>query len=413
MSQRAVPALIATISILFLVLIAGIVMLLRSPEKRLASDRRQNANDILYSQVDGLPGAVASLEAPIKKEGSLDNLLHYLEKDPGRREFARNADQRRAEKYLAGYQEDIDAYGQSVMTADDPLWAPAFIGTVRHLFDSLRDDVMTLSGVPPYLSEFSTGTPPQSQDSVILMVQKALEGFAQRWIPQGELVGSYVLNKKLLREYLLGNRRFMNAMTAQDQAWAQLEAALYNLVRVPNWQRALALDANLGRDWEELIVMVEAADIYRRQADLLALIPGEERFQAYAVEPGIRWVPSFSYYKNIPEVSGQTQDTPPNIFFAKVNLGYTYRDGDTQTWLNRRKEWLTDYFAMFFSKASIRDFSPLSQGERRDAEWRTSILKAEAIHGINMRIIADYPFTKKRDGVKDVAFVRVNIIENP
>ena len=130
--------------------------------------------------------------------------------------------------------------------------------------------------------------------------------------------------------------------------------------------------------------------------------------------PGILWLPDFSYYKNIPELTGQTADEDPTIYFAKVNLGYTFRDGRTQTWLNRRKDWLTDYFSTFFSGVESEDFSPIEDVGKAIIEWKSARLKAEGIHQINRKIVIDMPFGSKGVyGVRDLAFVRVNLLTNP
>ncbi len=133
-----------------------------------------------------------------------------------------------------------------------------------------------------------------------------------------------------------------------------------------------------------------------------------------SVSPGILWFPEFSYYKNIPELTGQTADEFPTIFIAKVNLGYTFRDGRTQTWLNRRKDWMTDYFSTFFSGLRSEDFSPVEESDRDLIEWNSARLKAEGIHQINNKIVIVMPFGSKGVyGVRDLAFVRVNLLANP
>jgi hypothetical protein len=183
---------------------------------------------------------------------------------------------------------------------------------------------------------------------------------------------------------------------------------LYNLSVNPRWLTAVQYEPDLSKSLNELIILVLTADIHRRSEDLMKLVFDESD------NPGIIWLPNFSYYKNIPEVSGQTADSDPTIFFAKVNLGYTVRDSRTQTWLNRRKDWLTDYFSAFFTKLTSEDFSPVDKIDPDIFLWKSARLKAEGIHGINSRIITTSPFGSKGVyGVRDLAMVRVNLLANP
>jgi hypothetical protein len=63
----------------------------------------------------------------------------------------------------------------------------------------------------------------------------------------------------------------------------------------------------------------------------MAKVPDNARIPGEPESPGIIWGPNLSYYKNIPELNGQTLDEVPTLYFAKVNLGYTFRDTHTQT----------------------------------------------------------------------------------
>ena len=130
--------------------------------------------------------------------------------------------------------------------------------------------------------------------------------------------------------------------------------------------------------------------------------------------PGILITPELSYYKNVPELNGLTSDRIETFYFAKVNIGYTFRDGRTQTWLNRRKDWLSDYFSTFFSSRTSEDFSPSTRENQRLADWNLARLKAEGMHGINRSISVSMPLGQKKVyGVRDIALVRVNLLANP
>jgi hypothetical protein len=92
-----------------------------------------------------------------------------------------------------------------------------------------------------------------------------------------------------------------------------------------------------------------------------------------------------------------------------VNLGYSFRDGRTQTWLNRRKDWLNDYFNMFFSEKTVESFSA---GDF--PEWRMALLKGEGLNEINKKMVLSLPFGKKKVyGVRELALVKVNLLTNP
>ena len=158
----------------------------------------------------------------------------------------------------------------------------------------------------------------------------------------------------------------------------------------------------------ELTMLTVAANMYRMNYDIMVKVPDTRHV------PGIRWSSDFSYYKNIPEISGQTADTDPTVFFAKVNLGYSFRDSLTQTWLNRRKDWLSDYFLSFFSSTVSEDFSPLSPLTPIESDWQMAHLKAEAVYPINKKILLDNPFGRRKAfGVRQLALVRINLIPVP
>lgn len=402
-----------SIAVLLIALIVIIVVMLSSPDRNEAQKRRSTAVKTLLSRnsdadMPNMNQIARSLGVPISAGGSLNNLNHFLTKDPGRRDFSGAGDRRKAREYLMG---PVGVQAESniseLRNADIPPWAPDFAGTVKALFGVVKDDILIITGVPASLLT-SLERPESDMLSVTLRSEIAVGQFASTWIPRGEMVSLYEPDRQVIRSYLMGDKRFVKRLEALDSGWVELTAALYNLSINPRWLSAVEIAPELGKELEELIILVLSADIQRRSVDLMGLVSGDSS------DAGILWLPNFSYYKNIPEVTGQTSDSEPTIFFAKVNLGYTFRDSDTQSWLNRRKDWLTDYFSAFFTGVSSEDFSPIDEKDQSLFVWKTAMLKAEALHGINSRIVATMPLGRKGTyGVRDVAFVRVNLLANP
>lgn len=417
MSQKTVPVLIASIAVLFISLVVIIVVMLNTPERKSARENRVEAvgrllaSRALISEPDirtvNLSGISSFIMAPAEHGGSLDNLNHYLSKDPGRRSFSRRVDRKRAEDYLAGdVGESALVYSQALEGRGYPGWVPEYAGTVRALFEEVVTDVLTISGIPDDLTTFKV--PETPEDSAVSKVEGALLEFGKTWVPKGETNRTYDTDRREIREFLLGNKRFLRRLESMDHAWRTLNSALYNLSVHPRWLMAVDYDPDLERELNEVITVLLTADLNRRTRDIMGLIPGEPS------QAGIMWLPEMSYYKNIPEITGQTADEVSTIYVAKVNLGYKFRDSRTQTWLNRRKDWLTDYFQAYFSGKVMEDFSPLGSEPMEYYQWKTARMKAEGIHGINQRIIATLPFGEKGVfGVRDLAMVRVNLLENP
>ena len=406
----------ASVGALFLALVVIIVFLLNAPERRYARDRRISAVHGLLGKgfedgPDGLESIASYVASPISGGGGLDNLGHFLSKDPGRSRFPRAADRRRAAKYLPEKTAEFLAeYAGGETARNAPEWAREYVADVRFLFEKARDEILVMTGVPQYATAVFS-IPETSRMSAADRAEAALTRFSEVWIPPRETASTYSVDKGRIKEELLRNKRFQKRLLAVDDSWRYLAAALYNLSMDPNWRAAVEYDPRLQAELDELTILVVAADIHRRGRDLMAGVPAPS---GSSTPSGILWLPDFSYYKNIPEVTGLTADEEPTLYFAKVDLGYTFRDSRTQTWLNRRKDWLTDYMGMFFSTTHIDDFSPVEQTDRSTSTWALARLKAEGIHGINTKIVSSIPFgAKKVYGVRDMSLVRVNMIVNP
>jgi len=407
MSRKALSAFVAFMVILITSLAIVLILRLDSPQKQLARTARELAIENLLSatqrdSLENLHHIETRLNAPRKRGGSLDSLKLFLSKDPGRRDFARPSVNSRFRKHLnEDARKMIEAYMTQFADEELPNWAPEYVSTVRVLFDFLKEDLLILSGIPTEL----TFMPVPSVDnlSIINNIHLALENFAGVWIPRNETSFSYTSNRQEVRSFLLGNWRFRLRLMALDTSWKKLIASLYNLSVDKNWILATKYHPALQAELDELCILVLSADIHRRGEDLLA------RIDAVSGEPGINWTPKFSYYKNIPELNGYTSDEESTIFVAKVNLGYTFRDGGTQTWLNQRKDWLTDYFNGFFSSIESSDVKPISSVEL--FEWKMARLKAAAIHDINSKIVLESTFGSRGIyGVRDLALLRINLL---
>jgi len=406
----------ASIAALLIALVVIIIFMLNSPDFREARQSRNTAMKTLLSRGSDESGAdslnlhriTMGLRIPYEAGGSLDNLYHFLSKDPGRRDFARAGDRRRSAEYLGGatglraerYTAELKA---AEFYRDEPEWVSDYIGKVQALFENVRNDLLIITGIPESLTDLPR--PDSDERSITEKTEEAVGQFAAKWIPRGETWSSYSVDREQVRGFLLGNRRFVKRMTALDDSWKELAATMYNLSVNPRWLMAVSYYPELEEELDELTIIVLAADVFRRNEDLMKQVSGSSG-------AGIMWLPEFSYYKNIPELTGQLRMTNPEdvtIFFTKVNLGYTFRDGRTQTWLNRRKDWLTDYFNLYFSEKELGDFTA---GDY--PVWRTALLKGSGLHEINRKIVLTLPFGKKKVfGVRDLAFVKVNLLTNP
>ena len=398
MSQRTVIIFIAiTLLVLtvFLVLLPGIFI-------PFGPDSREAIHTFLSSG-GSLAQGIHRISEPYISGGSLDNLKHFLSKDPGRNEFARRRDRRRMDAYLAPLTENINASGY---TGIDYEWSVAFLAGTRALFEVAIQEVLSVTGMG-----FGSVLPGGAEGSSAMeQINGAAARFFADWVPAGAAAGSYTPEREEVRNYLLGNRRFIRAMNRLDSAWRSLLAELYNLSTNPRWQMAASMDPALQTDLDALTIAVLSADLYRLSSDILPIT--QEKFPIGDEGPGIIWIPALSFYKNIPELTGNTQDDEPMIFIARVNLGYMFGDSHTQTWLNLRKDWLTDYFQSFFSKKTSKELLPTTLVDPTTALWQSSRFKAELIHPVNKKFVLNHRFGKNNAyGLRDIAFLRFRVIE--
>ena len=108
----------------------------------------------------------------------------------------------------------------------------------------------------------------------------------------------------------------------------------------------------------------------------------------------------FSYYKNLPEITGTTRDDPPLFYIIKVDLGYKWGDKKTQYSLASIKPVLKDGIRNLFSSKMAMDFE-IEQEKQ---------LKKDIIEVVNSSIHR-YDSYKRVPGIKTVAIVKKQVFE--
>ncbi|OQX29364.1 MAG: hypothetical protein B0D92_04190 [Spirochaeta sp. LUC14_002_19_P3] len=406
MNRLLITAIKIAIAALLLTLIVIIAITIFSPVSRLASRNRRLAVSGLFGTDGSLYRIRLQVEQPLKPSGTIANLDHFLSKNPGSSHFKNKANQRRAENYLAPLMPELEKY-RMVYADDSREWLPDFLAAVRVLFEQVKSDIYGITGIPDSMLDIRK--PPVGAESAIEGTEAAIAEFAAVWVPPGKNIAA--IDKELIREYFLKSRRFKKSMLRIDNAWKALIAKLYNISVNPNWQLAAVYDAALNSELNDLIVIVLSADIYRRGRDIMSGISPSGGIGISSA--GIQWMPSMSFYKNIPEITGSLKDSAQIFFFVKANIGYTFQDVRTQTWLNQHKDWLSDYIKTYFSNLYSDDIQYLKSDVALAPEWKLAILKADIIHPINLAIVKMNRFgARKVYGVREIAFSRINLIED-
>jgi flagellar basal body-associated protein FliL len=106
------------------------------------------------------------------------------------------------------------------------------------------------------------------------------------------------------------------------------------------------------------------------------------------------------YYKNLPEISGTTNDENPLFFILEVELAYTWGDKKTQYSLAELKPVLIDALRNLFCSKYADDFSSVNE----------SLLKEEVVELVNYHLHR-YEKFKNVPGIVGVAFVKVQVFE--
>jgi flagellar basal body-associated protein FliL len=107
-----------------------------------------------------------------------------------------------------------------------------------------------------------------------------------------------------------------------------------------------------------------------------------------------------SYYKNIPEISGTTNDEEPLFFIIKVQLAYAWGDKKTQYSLAELKPVMIDALRNLFSTKKAIDFTSANE----------NLLKEEIIELVNYHLHR-YEKFKNVPGIVSVALVKVQVFE--
>ena len=107
-----------------------------------------------------------------------------------------------------------------------------------------------------------------------------------------------------------------------------------------------------------------------------------------------------SYYKNIPEITGTTNDEDPLFFIVKVELAYAWGDKKTQYSLAEVKPVLIDGLRNLLSGKKAEELSSANE----------DLLKEEIVELVNTRLHR-YEKFKNVPGIETVALVKVQVFE--
>ena len=107
-----------------------------------------------------------------------------------------------------------------------------------------------------------------------------------------------------------------------------------------------------------------------------------------------------SYYKNLPEISGTTNDENPLFYIVKVELAYAWGDKKTQYSLAELKPVLIDGLRNLFSGKKAEEFSSANE----------DFLKEEIVELVNTKLHR-YEKFKNVPGIVTVALVKVQVFE--
>ncbi len=409
MNRLISPLIKISITLLILVLLILIIILFFTPSHRISEKNRRTAVKTLTGTDGSLNSITASVANPYLENGSLSNLVHYLSRDSMRIKFRKRTDQRRYEAYSKLLSTEIEHYSNDY--ADIGMeWIPEFLATTRALFEEVKQDV----------TEIAFGTDTQHDNiqnnssgvkSAAEMMEMAINQFSQVWIPYGETHLSYKTDKQKIHSHLKKNRQFNRAMKRLDAAWRTNISILYNLTLNENWNFAVRYDPSLANELDTLTVSALAGDLYRRSMDIMKSVQDASSSSNRLNDYSLRWTPDLSFFKNIPELTGQVQDDQPTFFFFKVNIGYTFQDTLTQTWLNQHKDWLSDHFRAYISNMNSDDLYIVDSDNSMEADWVLALLKADIIHTVNKKIVLDHRFNERNAfGIRELSFVRIHLI---
>ncbi len=409
MNRLISPLIKISITVLILVLLILIIILFFTPSNRISERSRRTAVRTLAGSDGSLNSITASVTDLYLENGSLSNLVHYLSRDSIRIKFRKRTDQRRFEAYSGLLSTEIERYSNDY-SGIGMEWIPEFLATTRALFEKARQDVTAIA-IGTDTQNDTVQNNSSGMKSAAEMMEMAISQFSRVWIPYGETHLSYKTDKQKIHSYLKKNRRFNRAMKRLDAAWRTSISILYNLTLNENWNFAVRYDPSLADELSELTVSVLAGDLYRRSMDIMRSVQDAGSSSSRLDDYSLRWTPDFSFFKNIPELTGQVQDDQPTFFFFKVNIGYTFQDTLTQTWLNQHKDWLSDHFRAYISNMNSQDLYLVDSNNSMEADRALALLKADIIHTVNKKIVLDHRFNERDAfGIRELSFVRIHLI---
>ena len=393
MNRRLVLGLSMSLSVLLLLSFVFLYFYFREP----------GVLDLLFDgtgefgTIEGLDGVTRRMRSILSRGGSMDNLFHFLSKEPGRKYFVRHTDRKRAESYLSG--------ARPVNEEGWPGRVTEFAGEVDFLFNNVMDDLLPLLGLP---DGFSDQIENRKGSSILQSNMNAIKLFSDNWRRQDTSSG--LVRQSDIREFLLANSKFRRLMREQDRIWTDLSKKLQELSTIDSWATAVNLVPRLEKELNELRIVLLAADIHRHTVDLLSSIPPRTVLNILDIEPGLNWWPEMSFYKNLPELTGNTADG--HIFFIRINIGFENADNRTSSWIIAHKDWIVDFLKSFFSEINSKDLSALEADETYTMAWKMARIKAEIINYINSRIAFDKnPRFRRAMGIRQLAFLRINILD--
>lgn len=107
-----------------------------------------------------------------------------------------------------------------------------------------------------------------------------------------------------------------------------------------------------------------------------------------------------SYYKNLPEISGTTNDENPLFFIIKVELAYAWGDKKTQYSLAELHPVLQDALRNLFCRKKAVELSSPNEDQ----------LKEEIVELVNNKLHR-YEKFKNVPGIVTVALVKIQVFE--
>jgi len=151
--------------------------------------------------------------------------------------------------------------------------------------------------------------------------------------------------------------------------------------------------------------LVELSVYYHDRSELLARIREIQKTAITIIQGDAPHsaASTFSYYKNLAKITGQTADEEGGWFYTiKVNIGYNFNEKNTQTLLNSSKQAMGGIIRSYFSGLTRTQVVESDENE----------IKAGLVMAMNDYLIQFSDFSKKKmEGVKLVTFDMIQYYE--